>query len=365
MFNPFGQFKNDCNMNKSAGPAVTGRLDSLVRALPKAELHLHLEGSISAERFRKLSRKYKTEFSGLSAAEIRRQLFSYSDFWSFLQTYRVVCEHLREPRDYVALVRDLGPYFESQNIRYAEVFMSPSIPARLGFDVGKITKAMTAAAQKLADELSIDIRWIFDCVRQFGPEAAQETAELAVQFREQGAVGLGLAGDETAVDSREFEDAFAFARAHELYVHVHAGEIGEPQNVWDAIKILGANRIGHGIQAARDHVLMSYLKDHAIGLDICLTSNARTGAWAPISKNPFWLLYKRGVPVTLSTDDPGLFDTTLLQEYALAIKYFELAEADLAYIALQSIRSAFLPHGERMKLMQEFQNSIHELTAEG
>ena len=119
-------------MNKSAGPAVTGRLDSLVRALPKAELHLHLEGSISAERFRKLSRKYKTEFSGLSAAEIRRQLFSYSDFWSFLQTYRVVCEHLREPRDYVALVRDLGPYFESQNIRYAEVFMSPSIPRQVG-----------------------------------------------------------------------------------------------------------------------------------------------------------------------------------------------------------------------------------------
>ncbi len=338
-------------------------MDSLIRAFPKAELHLHLEGSISAQRFRKLSRKYQTEFSGLSPAEIRSQLFSYSDFWDFLQSYRVICEHLREPRDYVALVHDLGPYFESQNIRYAEILMAPSIPARFGFDVGKILKATTAAAKKVADKLSIEIRWIFDCVRQFGPQAAQETAELALEFRGQGVVGLGLAGDETAVDSREFEDVFAFARAHELYVHVHAGEIGGPQSVWDAIKILGANRIGHGIQAARDPVLMAYLKDHAIGLDICLTSNARTGAWGPISKNPFRLLYKRGVPVTLSTDDPGLFETTLVQEYAHAINYFELADSDLAHIALQSVRSSFLPHPERMKLMQKFQNSIHELTS--
>ncbi len=338
-------------------------MDSLIRAFPKAELHLHLEGSISAQRFRKLSRKYQTEFSGLSPAEIRSQLFSYSDFWDFLQSYRVICEHLREPRDYVALVHDLGPYFESQNIRYAEILMAPSIPARFGFDVGKILKATTAAAKKVADKLSIEIRWIFDCVRQFGPQAAQETAELALEFRGQGVVGLGLAGDETAVDSREFEDVFAFARAHELYVHVHAGEIGGPQSVWDAIKILGANRIGHGIQAARDPVLMAYLKDHAIGLDICLTSNARTGAWGPISKNPFRLLYKRGVPVTLSTDDPGLFETTLVQEYAHAINHFELADSDLAHIALQSVRSSFLPHPERMKLMQKFQNSIHELTS--
>ena len=256
----------------------------------------------------------------------------------------------------------IDPITSPDRSRYAEILIAPSIPARFGFDVGKIIKATTAAAKKVADELSIDIRWIFDCVRQFGPEAAQETAELALEFQGEGVVGLGLAGDETAVDSREFEDVFAFARAHELYVHVHAGEIGEPQSVWDAIKILGANRIGHGIQAARDQDLMAYLKDHAIGLDICLTSNARTGAWTPISKNPFWLLYKRGVPVTLNTDDPGLFDTTLLQEYAHAIKYFELAESDMTYIALQSVRSSFLPHEERMKLMQEFQNSIHELT---
>ena len=135
-------------MNESPGSTVTSRLDSLISAFPKAELHLHLEGSISAQRFLKLSSKYETEYSDLSPAEIRSQLFSYSDFWSFLQTYRVVCEHLREPRDYVALVRDLGPYFESQNIRYAEILIAPSIPARFGFDVGRIIKATTAAAKK-------------------------------------------------------------------------------------------------------------------------------------------------------------------------------------------------------------------------
>ena len=227
----------------------------------------------------------------------------------------------------------------------------------------EILEAALAAGREVANELSIKLRWIFDCVRQFGLEPARETAEQAAEYQKQGVVGLGLAGDETAVESREFDETFGWARAHGLYVHVHAGEIGGPQQVWDAVKILGADRIGHGIQAACDHQLMSYLKDHAIGLDICLTSNARTGAWKPLSRNPFHLLYKRGVPVTLNTDDPGLFDTSLEQEYVKAIRFFELGKSDLFHIILQGVRSSFLSHQKRMQLMTEFQDAIHNRPA--
>ena len=302
---------------------------------------------------------------GLAGDETAADSREFEDVFAFARAHELYVHvhagEIGEPQSVWDAIKILGANRIGHGIQAArdQVLMSYLKDHAIGLDICLTSNARTGAWTPI----SKNPFWIFDCVRQFGPEAAQETAELALEFRGEGVVGLGLAGDETAADSREFEDVFAFARAHELYVHVHAGEIGEPQSVWDAIKILGANRIGHGIQAARDQVLMSYLKDHAIGLDICLTSNARTGAWTPISKNPFWLLYKRGVPVTLSTDDPGLFDTTLLQEYAQAIKYFELAESDLAYIALQSVRSSFLPHTERMKLMQEFQNSIHELTA--
>lgn len=349
-------------MPKTSDANAKKRLISQITTLPKVELHLHLEGSIRPKRFLKLSQKYRTEFRERSVEEIQRQLFTYSDFANFLRSYKVVCEHLREPEDYVALVTDLRGYLHSQNIRYAELFIAPSIPARNGFHTREILEATLAASREVGDELSIKIRWIFDCVRQFGLEPARETAELAAEYLNQGVVGLGLAGDEMALESQEFEETFSWARAHGLYVHVHAGEIGGPQQVWDAVKILGANRIGHGIQAARDHQLMSYLKDHAIGLDICLTSNARTGAWRPLSRNPFLLLYKRGVPVTLNTDDPGLFNTSLEQEYVRAIRFFELGETDLSHIILQGVRSSFLSYQERIQLMNEFQDAIHNWT---
>ncbi len=349
-------------MPESAGSGVNEKLVSLIPILPKVELHLHLEGSIRAERFLKLSRKYKTDFRRHSVTEIQDQLFSYPDFSSFLATFKVVCQHLREAEDYVSLVTDLRSYLQSQNIRYAELMVTPAIPAKFGFKTREILKAVLAAGKVVADELSIELRWIFDCVRQFGPEPARETAELAAEFRGQGVVGLGLGGDETAVQSREFEETFGWARAQGLHAHVHAGETGGPQSVWEAVKILGADRIGHGIQAARDQELMSHLKNHAIGLDICLTSNARTRVCAPVSTNPFRLLYKRGVPVTLNTDDPGLFDTKLEQEYAAAIRCFGLGKSDLSRIILQGVRSSFLSRQERTKLVQEFQDALRVLT---
>ena len=327
--------------------------EAYIHALPKAEIHLHLEGSVAPRRFLKLSRKYQTEYATLSPRQLKETLFQYDDFWDFLGTYKVVCQHLREPRDYVDLVTDLGEYLVRQNIRYAELFLAPSVPEKLGFDTRDIVEAALGQAIEIHKAGGPQLRWIFDCVRQFGPEAARQTAQLALDYADQGVVGLGLAGDETAVPAEQFTDVFAWARAHALYIHVHAGEVGDPSHMWDAIRVLGANRIGHGIQAARDQELMQYLKDHAIALDVCLTSNARTGAWTPVSQNPFWLLFKRGVPVTLNTDDPGLFDTDLENEYRIACRHFDLTWSDLDYIAIQGVRSSFLPHQERMELMQE------------
>ena len=334
--------------------------DDYIQHLPKAELHLHLEGSVTPATLRDLSRKYQSQYASLTEEELETQLFHYRDFYHFLDTYRTVCEHLHQPEDYSMVLDRLGVYFREQNIRYAEIIYTPSIPWRAGVDGKKILVALLDQSTRIATQ-GATIRWILDCVRQFEVEWAWRTAELAAEFAGQGVVGIGLGGDENSLAMSEYQEVFAWVRAHRLYAHVHAGEIGDAQQVWEALKVLGARRIGHGIQAARDPDLVDYLCQHGIGLDVCLTSNAKTGAWTPISDNPFGLLYRKGVAVTLNTDDPGLFGVTLNQEFQLAVQLFELGRKEIDHLALQGVRSSFLPQLERDALMKEFEEEIRRI----
>lgn len=329
-----------------------------IQFLPKAEIHLHLEGSITPESLLRLAKKHKTDLSGMKLEQIRERFFEYKDFYDFLETYKLICSHLLSAEDYIEALRDLVQYFQRENILYAEVIYTPSIPWKFDRDGAEVLSALLEESTNLESSYGIRIRWILDCVRQFGRELAERTAELAWTSRTQGVVGVGLGGDEQSIPLSEYSEVFSWVRAHELFVHVHAGEIGEPSEVWDALQVLGANRIGHGIQASRDSKLMEYLRDHAIGLDICLTSNAKTRAWPLLSEHPLPLLLERGVPVTLNTDDPGLFEVGLGAEYRKAVDAFDLKEEDLHRLVLQGIRSSFLPHEEKMALMQLFHSKI-------
>ena len=336
-----------------------------IELLPKAELHLHLEGSIHPSVFLELSQKYQTGYDSHTTGEVSQKLFQYENFPDFLATYKVVCEHLREPADYLRILDWLAGYFVRENIWYAEIIYSPAIPWNFGRDGKQILVSLLEKSRKIQSSQGTIIRWILDCVRQYGSESARQTAELGHEFREQGVVGLGLGGDELSLEMKEYQEVFNWAKAHQLFIHVHAGEIGDPQQIWEAVRLLGANRIGHGIQAARDPDLMSYLRDHAIGLDICLTSNLKTGAWTPISENPFGLLFRRGVPVTLNTDDPGLFQVSLSEELQKAVQFFDLEEADVQRILLQGVHSSFLPYQEKMALMKRFQEEFNRLSQPG
>jgi len=332
-----------------------------IRRLPKAELHLHLEGSATGQVLHTLSRKYGTEYQELPPEQLVASMFRFDDFRGFLNCYRTICAHLREPQDYVLILDSLADYCRRENIRYAEVIASPAIPWSGGRDGEAVMVALLERSAEIEAQGQVCIRWILDCVRQFGEESARRTAELAAQYHDRGIVAIGLGGDEKSLAMTEYERVFHWAKANGLYIHVHAGEVGGPDQVWDALTVLGANRIGHGIQAARDTRLMEYLRNHAVALDICLTSNLKTRAWAPISSHPFGLLWKRGVPVTLNTDDPGVFQTSLTDEYLKAAKYFSLQRDDLHRIALQGIQAAFLPSSEKARLMQVFQDEIHRI----
>jgi adenosine deaminase len=331
--------------------------ESYVQSLPKAELHLHLEGSVGPEQLHALARKYGTEFASLSISELTGKLCRYRSLHEFLGSFKVVCQHLRSKEDYGIVLEDLAESLLGQGVFYVEITYAPSIPWIWGLDGREILQHLLKIASRF-EEKGLVIRWVLDCVRQFGVEAAWRTARLAVEHRSGGVVALGMGGDELSLPLAEYREVFLWVKAHEVYAHVHAGEIGGPDQVWSALKDLGANRIGHGVQAARDPRLIEYLREHAVGLDVCLTSNLRTRAWAPLSQHPFPLLYRRGVPVTLNTDDPGLFQTSLTEEYLKAARVFGLTARDLQRIALQAVRCSFLPHDAKMGQMQRLQDQM-------
>lgn len=333
-----------------------------IRSLPKTELHLHLEGSVRPTLLSKLADKYSTGLAGRSPEQVESEVYRFTDFHEFLDAFATICRHLRSPEDYLLVFEDLGSYLKEQGIAYAEVICSPAIAWRFGLDGREILSALLEASASFERKSGIKVRWILDCVRQWGRESAERTAELASEFRPRGVVGVGLGGDEKSLPALEFEEVFAWIRAHQLYVHVHAGEIGGPSEVWDALQILGANRIGHGIHAARDAELMDTLRERGIGLDICLTSNTRTRAWPMLKDHPISLFLRRGVPVSLNTDDPGLFGTTLCEEIAKAVEFIGLSAEDLERLVLQGVRSSFLPHGEKMEQMQAVQNQMLKLS---
>lgn len=333
-------------------------LEELIRMLPKAELHLHLEGSVAPPLLLELARRHASDLSGVTLEEVERQVYEFDDFYSFLESYRLICMHLIDPEDYLQVLKELEAYLVRDNIQYAELIFTPSIPWKFGRDGEEVLEALLSESDRFYRESGVTVRWILDSVRQFGPEPAERTAELARKYAERGIVAVGLGGDEKSVPAADFAGVFAWARAHGLFVHIHAGEIGPPEEVWQALQVLGANRIGHGIQAARDPALMEYLREHAVGLDVCLTSNARTRAWPMLAEHPLPLFLKRGVPVSLATDDPGLFRTGLCLEIQKAVEAFDLGEEDLSRILLQGVRSSFLPHDQKMRLMQSLGDQI-------
>jgi adenosine deaminase/aminodeoxyfutalosine deaminase len=301
-----------------------------LRQSPKAELHLHLEGSVEPETLREIDPSLTDE--DLQAG------YAYSDFLGFLKAYAWVAKKLVKPEHYAIAARRLFEKLHEQNVSYAEITLSAGVVIWKGDDFGPIY----AAVQKEAERSRVDVRWIIDAVRQFAVEDAWQVARLAAERVGDGAIALGIGGDEVRGPARLFGEVFAWAHDHGLRLHAHAGENAGPESVWEALDI-GAERIGHGIAAIRDPNLMEFLRSNEVPLEICLTSNVMTGVVPSLDKHPIRSIYKLGVPIILNTDDPALFRTSLLGEYEIAQEQFGFDGAELAGILRNAFRFAFDP----------------------
>lgn len=322
-----------------------------IARMPKIELHLHFEGSAEPE----LIGRILSEREGAAAGDIER-LYEFSDFNGFLQAYRRVNEALREPEDFYRLARSLSRRLDGQRIIYAELTYTPLLHTRLGLDHAEVIRAILkgfGCPEKA--EKGVEVAFIYDTVRQWGAEAALETVKLAAADRAAGlpVVGFGVGGDELSLPARELEEAFGLAASRGLKNFVHAGEVGGPESVWEAIDILGADRIGHGIAAAKDPLLMKELARRGIALDICLTSNLMTGAVKSLAGHPWRKLAAAGVPLTLGSDDPGFFGAWLEDEIELAVRTWNLSLGEIGALMSAAPRYSFLEPEGKEKLARK------------
>ena len=303
--------------------------------MKRAELHVHLEGSVEPETLLELD-------PSLTREEIAAAT-SYSDFAGFLKSFVWVNQRLRKPEDYARVARRLFERLASEGVSYAEVTLSAGVVLWKQQPFAPVFDAVAREAARSP----IAVRWILDAIRQFGAETAAPVFDLAAERAGDGVVAVGIGGDEERGPARWFADLFREARDRGLHLTCHAGETTGPASVWEALEI-GAERIGHGIRSIEDPALVAQLAERQIPLEVCITSNVRTGAVASLAAHPVRRLFDAGVPIVLNTDDPALFGCTLASEYELAARKFGFTEDQLAALAHNAFRHAFAGDSPRV-----------------
>jgi adenosine deaminase len=323
-------------------------LSKRIASLPKAELHLHLEGSIQPSTVCAL-----TAWHGVSMTEDEvRQRYAYRDFPEFIEAFKWVTSFLREPQDYALIARDLAEHLLTQNVVYTEVTLSVGVMLLRKQQPEANFEALLRATEPF-ESRGLRVRWVFDAARQFGAEAAMQVVESAKRCASKAIVAFGTGGDEMSVPAEAFRPVYNRAAEVGLHRLMHAGEVGGPEKIREAIELLGAERIGHGIGAIHDRNLMDLLAERRIPLEVCPGSNMKTGALAlqlrrteaRIEDHPLPKLMRHGIPIVLSTDDPAMFHTTLETEYENAAR-MGLLEDELATIVKMGFQHAFSPEGK-------------------
>lgn len=322
-------------------PALSPKID----ALPKAELHLHLEGSIQPATACTLMSRHGVQ---ATVQEVRER-YAFRNFPEFLETFKWLTSFLLEPRDYALIASDLGEQLLAQNVVYVEVTLSVGVMLLRKQQPGANFEALLRSVEPF-ERRGLRFRWVFDAVRQFGAEAAMAVVEAARNCASKQIVAFGIGGDELQVPTAEFRKVYDRAAKLGLHRLIHAGEVGGPEKIREAIELLGVERIGHGIAAFKDPALMDLLAERKIPLEICPQSNIKTGALArqlareaaQIEDHPLPKLFRHGIPVVLSTDDPALFGATLRAEYANAA-HMGLQETELEQICAMGFQHAFDP----------------------
>ncbi|MFE5295646.1 adenosine deaminase [Streptomyces sp. NPDC056632] len=327
-------------------------LHSFIAGLPKAELHVHHVGSASPRIVSELAARHP-DSKVPTDPDALADYFTFTDFAHFIEVYLSVVDLVRTPEDVRLLTYEVARDMARQNIRYAELTITPYSSTRRGIDEHAFMAAIEDARVAAEKELGVILRWCFDIPGEAGLEAAEETARLAVDLHPEGLVSFGLGGPEIGVPRPQFKPYFDRARAAGLRSVPHAGETTGPQTIWDALNDLGAERIGHGTSSVQDPELLKHLAEHRIALEVCPTSNIATRAVERLEDHPLRQMVEAGVLVTINSDDPPMFGSDLNNEYAVAARLLDLDEGGLAALAKNAVEASFLDEAGKARIIEE------------
>jgi adenosine deaminase/aminodeoxyfutalosine deaminase len=323
---------------------------SFVRSLPKAELHLHLEGAIDPATLLEVQHNHGLREATLADVE---KLYQYSDFSGFMVSFKDITAHLQVPDDYELITYRLMERLKADNVLHAEVYVSVGVCLYRKQDFAAIFEALERGRARGKREFGVSLLWIFDAVRHFGSAEAQRVAELAAQYRERSVVGFGIGGDERRAGPELFREVYAYCGAEGLRLTAHAGETTGPESIWGALN-LRAERIGHALTAQQDSDLLQELSQRQVPVEICVTSNVRTGVCANLGDHPVRRYFDQGLMVTINTDDPSMFGTTLSAEYQVLQENFGFTDEHLRELARNSFEAAFLPVEKKLEFLNLF-----------
>lgn len=328
--------------------------------MPKVELHVHLEGSILPDTLFLLAQRNGIHLP-YNTIEGLQEFYRFRDFTHFVENYWTITGCLCTPEDYQLISYEFGRECARQNIRYAEVTFSISTNVeKSGLAWLTILDALNRGREQAKSEFGVHWQWIFDIVRN-QPETQTFLTHIALEARSMGVIALGLGGSEAEFPAELFIDSFEQAYQADMRRVPHAGETMGSASIWTALDYLHADRIGHGVRCIEDLRLVETLRDRHIPLEICPTSNIALGVYPDYAHHPLRKLWDAGLLVTVNSDDPPMFNTSLNQEYQLLIDHFGFSVMELEKISLNALYASFLPDVEKAALADEFRDEFTRL----
>ncbi len=338
-------------------------LHEFARRMPKVELHVHLEGSIRPATLLQLARRNSI---GLPAQDVEglRDFYRFRDFAHFVEVYVTITRCLRTPDDYRLIAYEFGADCARQNIRYAEITFTIATNTKYtGLPWQVILEGLNEGRALARAEFGLDWGWVFDISRD-RPGTQDQVLDIALSARDEGVVALGLGGPEADFPPQLFERSFERARQAGLHRVPHAGEVAGPESVWAALRLLHADRLGHGVRCVEDPALVEHLRERQAPLEICPTSNVCLGVYPDYAAHPLRRLWDAGLLITVNSDDPPMFGTDLNHEYQVLVGHFGFDADELEQVSLNGLRASFLPQADKARLEAEFRAEFAQLREE-
>ncbi len=339
------------------------KFEKIIREMPKTELHLHLEGAIPLETLYELIQHDGDESSIKSIDDLEKKL-TYTDFAHFIDVWTWMTTLIKDEKDFEVIAYQVLRNLSEQNVKYVEAFYSPGDYWRQGLSVQKITEYMIKGKERAYNDFGIRSELIVDLIRNHGPDVGMQRLEEVTPYLGKGVIGIGLGGSEQNCPADPYSYVYKEAKQRGFRLTAHAGEADGPNSIWAAVRKLGCERIGHGVRAKEDPHLISFLKERQIPLEICVVSNVKTKVCESVESHPIKQYYEDGLMVTVNSDDPTMFNTTITQEYLVIAQKLNFTVNDIKQLTMNGIEASFMSENDKETMKAQFAREWHQLRDE-